>query len=193
MVRKMEGQLNKLIALIGNLLNIDRIEGERLPLHEEFYNFNELINELVEELQRTTDDHKIIFNPEKEITIFGERERVEQVFTNLISNAFKYSPPSENITVSTSVSDDRVSIAVRDKRLGILKENQENISERFYGVSGPENHTFPGLGLGLFISKEIIKRQGGKIWVESEVNKGSTFYFCLPVDHRTILNNFINA
>ena len=80
----MEGQLNKLIALIGNLLNIDRIEGERLPLHEEFYNFNELINELVEELQRTTDDHKIIFNPEKEITIFGERERVEQVFTNLI-------------------------------------------------------------------------------------------------------------
>ncbi len=73
-----------------------------------------------------------------------------------------------------------MTLAVKDFGVGISKEKQEKVFERFYRVSGPKYNTFPGLGLGLYISSEIIKRQGGKIWVESRIGKGSTFYFTLP-------------
>jgi signal transduction histidine kinase len=79
-----------------------------------------------------------------------------------------------------------------DHGIGISKESQENVFERFYRVSGPENQSFPGLGLGLYISREIIQRQGGKIWVESEKNNGSTFCFCLSTDFRKALPQDLN-
>ncbi len=184
MIEKMDGQLNKLIVLISDLLDVTKIEGGRLQLHEEFYEFNELVKELVEELQRTTDEHKIIVNLSHDIKIYGDKERIGQVFTNLITNAIKYSPSPEDIIVSTFADNDGVTVCVEDKGVGISKENLEKIFERFYRVSGPENQTFPGLGLGLYISNEIVQRQGGKMWVESEKDKGSTFCFCLPTDYR---------
>lgn len=189
MIAKMDGQLNKLISLIGDLLDVTKIEGGRLQLHEEFYEFNALIKELVEELQRTTDDHKIIMNLADELKIYGDRERVGQVFTNLISNAIKYSPSSGDIVITASGGGENVTVCVKDSGVGISGGNQSKVFERFYRVSGPENQTFPGLGLGLYISQEIIKRQGGKIWVESEKDKGSTFCFQLPIDYRLHLKN----
>jgi PAS domain S-box len=184
MIEKMDVQLNKLIALIGDLLDVTKIEGGRLQLHEEMYNFNDLIKEVVEELQRTTDKHKIITNLEPVQEIYGDRERIGQVFTNLISNAIKYSPEATDIMVKSAVKNNEVTICVEDKGVGIAKDDQAKVFERFYRVSGPESNSFPGLGLGLYISHEIIKRQGGRIWVESEEGKGSTFCFTLPLDYR---------
>lgn len=184
MVAKMDGQLNKLISLIGDLLDVTKIEGGRLQLHEEFYNFNLLVEELAEELQRTAEDHKIIVSPFEEIHMYGDKERIGQVLTNLITNAIKYSPGKEDIFVNVSNDARSVTVCVKDKGVGISQENQEKVFERFFRVSSPQNQSFPGLGLGLFISTEIIKRQGGRIWVESEINKGATFCFKLPIDYR---------
>jgi two-component system CheB/CheR fusion protein len=189
MVEKMDVQLNKLIALIGDLLDVTKIEGGRLQMHEEFYNFSELVNEVVEELQRTTEDHKIIFNLRTVPKIYGDRERIGQVLTNLISNAIKYSPAAGDITVTSTATDKNVTICVQDQGMGISKEHQAKVFERFYRVSGPEGDSFPGLGLGLYISHEIIKRQGGRIWVESEKGKGSVFCFTLPLDYRLSLGS----
>lgn len=184
LVEKMDGQLNKLIGLIGDLLDVTRIEGDRLPLNEGLYKFNDLVKETVEELQRTTDSHKIILNIGNNVEVYGDRDRIGQVLNNLITNAIKYSPSSGDIKVSTTADSSIITVCVADKGVGIPAEKQGKVFERFFRVSGPESHTFPGLGLGLYISHEIIKRQGGKIWVESEENKGSTFCFSLPIDYR---------
>jgi PAS domain S-box-containing protein len=184
MIEKMDVQLNKLIALIGDLLDVTKIEGGRLQMHEDFYDFNQLVMEVVEELQRTTDDHKIILTLNEAQEIYGDKERIGQVLTNLISNAIKYSPAAGDIIVNSGVNDGGVNICVQDQGVGISKDHQEKVFERFYRVSGPEGDSFPGLGLGLYISHEIVKRQGGRIWVESEKGKGSTFCFTLPFDYR---------
>jgi PAS domain S-box-containing protein len=189
MIEKMDGQLNKLIALIGDLLDVTKIEAGRLQLHEEFYDFNHLVKEVVEELQRTTERHKIITHLEPVSNVYGDKERIGQVLTNLISNAIKYSPASSDIMVNSTVDDNKLTICVEDRGVGIAKDQQAKVFERFYRVSGPEGDSFPGLGLGLYISNEIIKRQGGGIWVESEKGKGSSFCFTLPLDYRTGLEN----
>ncbi len=104
---------------------------------------------------------------------------------NLLTNAIKYSPRGEKITVSVKKRNGSVQVFVKDKGIGIKHEKQEKIFEKLYQVTDPEERTYPGLGLGLYISKEIIERHHGKIWVESEgKGKGSTFIFTLPVETR---------
>lgn len=177
---KMDAQLNKLTNLIADLLDVNKIQSGQLQLHSDYFNFNELVEEAVEELQRTTTRHTLIKNLAPSKIIFGDRDRIGQVLTNLISNAIKYSPHSEKIVVSTQATKKLVTLSVRDFGVGIPKEKQDKVFEKFFRVSGPKQDTYPGLGLGLYISAEIIKRQNGRIWVESIKDQGSTFYFSLP-------------
>ncbi|MEP7252290.1 MAG: ATP-binding protein [Ginsengibacter sp.] len=185
MIEKMDQQLNKLITLISDMLDVTKIEGGRLYFQEGFYDFNEMVTEVVEELQRTTNEHIIELKLDESEKIFGDRERVGQVLTNLITNAIKYSPSARNIYVSTALKKSGVMLCVEDHGVGIAKENQGKIFERFFRVSGPEYQTFPGIGLGLYISYEIVKKQGGRIWVQSEKGKGSTFCFELPYNYKS--------
>ncbi len=180
LVSKMDTQLNKLNGLIGDLLDVTKIESGKLLFNEGYFNFNELVSEVIEEVQRTSETYTITKKFEKAQKVYGDKDRIGQVITNLLTNAMKYSPQSNKIVVSVSSTKKDVTLAVKDFGVGISKEKQEKVFERFYRVSGPKYNTFPGLGLGLYISSEIIKRQGGKIWVESRIGKGSTFYFTLP-------------
>ena len=184
MVEKMDAQLNKLLGLIGDLLDVTKIEGGSLQFQESFYDFNELAIEVIEELQHTTTTHTIIMKLDDSEKVFGDRERIGQVLTNLISNAIKYSPASKTINVLTKLQKNSLKLCVQDQGLGISEKDQDKIFQRFYRVSGPNSHTFPGIGLGLYISSEIIKRQGGRIWVESKEAAGSTFCFELPYDYK---------
>lgn len=190
MVEKMDAQLNKLLGLIGDLLDVTKIEGGRLQFQESFYDFNELAIEVIEELQHTTTAHTIVMKLDDSEKVFGDRERIGQVLTNLISNAIKYSPESKTINVVTKLQKNTLKLCVEDHGLGISEKNQDKLFQRFYRVSGPDSHTFPGIGLGLYISSEIIKRQGGRIWVESKEAAGSTFCFELPYNykHNTSIN-----
>ncbi len=191
MIEKMDQQLNKLVGLIGDMLDVTKIEGGRLHFEESFYDFNVLVKEVVEELQRTTSDHQIELKLDETEQVFGDRERIGQVLTNFITNAIKYSPASRQINISTLLNKNGVKLCVEDHGVGIARENQDKIFQRFYRVSGPDYQTFPGIGLGLYISHEIVKRQGGRIWVQSEKGKGSTFCFELPYNYR--LNGKIDA
>ena len=178
---KMDAQINKLTALIADLLDVSKIEGRRLQFHDDNFYFDELVKEVIEEVQRTTTKHKIILSSNARKMIRSDRERIGQVITNYLTNAIKYSPQSDKIIVKTVVDQKNITLCVQDFGVGIPKEKQPYVFNRFYRETGQEEITFPGLGLGLFIAKEIIIRQGGEVWVKSTKGKGSAFYFTLSI------------
>jgi PAS domain S-box-containing protein len=180
LLEKMDLQLDKLTSLITDLLDVTRIETGKFSFENEVFDLNTLISEIVEEMQRTT-THKIKKKLAKTHLLYADRNRIEQVIINFLSNAIKYSPQADTVVISTFTDQGHVSVCVEDFGIGISPEHQSRIFSRFFRVSGSKENTYPGIGLGLYISSEIIRRQGGKIWIESEEGKGSRFYFRLPV------------
>jgi PAS domain S-box-containing protein len=189
MMRKMDSQLDRLTSLINDLLDVTKINSGKLQFNQQEFNFELLIKDLVEDLQRTTETHRLIEKYSPTGIVFADKERIGQVVTNLITNAIKYSPNAKEIIISTSLKDQEVTVQVEDFGVGISLEDQSKVFEQFYRVNGEMQHTFAGLGLGLYISSEIIKREGGKIWVESIKDKGSIFCFCIPVQKELALNS----
>ncbi len=181
LLRKMDNQIDKLITLIGDLLDITRTETGKLQFHEDYFYFDELVTEIIEEIQRTTEQHKIILEGKTGKTIRADRERVGQVIVNFLTNAIKYSPKSTKVRVLTKASNSEVQLSVKDYGMGIPQETQPYLFNRFYRVNTKLHNTIPGIGLGLYISAEIIKRLGGKIWVESDGKNGAMFSFTLPL------------
>jgi PAS domain S-box-containing protein len=181
LLSKMDKQVDKLTNLIVDLLDTTKIENGQLKFNLEVFDFNNLVKEIAEEMRRTTITHEIIVEESDNANINGDRNRIGQVITNFISNAIKYSPDKSKIIITTTVEEQNVKLCVKDFGIGIASEKQSNIFDRFFRVTGDGQETFPGLGLGLFISKEIIKRHNGKIYVESAEGEGSKFCFLLPV------------
>jgi signal transduction histidine kinase len=176
---KLDDQINRLTALISNLLDVTRIQGGKLQFNENLFCFDDLVSEVVEEIQRTTDRHRIEIEGASRRALCGDKDRIGQVITNILTNAIKYSPRSDLICVRTLVDEESLTLSVQDFGVGIPMERQQQIFERFYRIDG--NESIPGIGLGLYISKEIIRRHGGTIWVESQQGSGSTFSFSLPI------------
>lgn len=179
-VAKMDAQLNKLTRLIGELLDVTMIGASRLPLQATPLDVDALVAEVVEEVQQTAERHRIVREGTAGRHVVGDSERIGQVLTNLLTNAIKYSPQADTIIVRTAADAESVTVGVQDFGVGIAKDKQGQLFERFYRVSGPEHAHFPGLGLGLYISAEIVRRHGGRIWVESDEGQGATFWFRLP-------------
>jgi PAS domain S-box-containing protein len=179
LLRKMDAQINKLTSLISDLLDVTKIEGGQLQFNEAFFSFDQLVDDVVEEIQRSANKHTLEKQGATKKTVYGDKDRIEQVIINFLTNAIKYSPHTGTIIVKSFSENDHVTLCVQDFGAGIPKESHRQVFERFYRVSG--NETIPGIGLGLYISAEIIRRQGGTIWVESEPGQGSTFCFSLPV------------
>ena len=132
-------------------------------------------------MQHTTDKHVLIQNLDTTTQIKADRERIGQVIMNFLSNAIKYSPEADKIIIKTHLAKDSIDLNVQDFGIGLKEEDCGRIFERFYRVGGDTQNTYPGLGLGLYICAEIIKRHNGKIWVESTEGKGSQFHFSLPL------------
>lgn len=180
MLSKMDKQIDKLTGLIVDLLDVTKIDKGEMVFDIEKFDINDLVTEIAEEMQRTTQKHKIKLELKDCKKIRGDRNRIGQVIVNFISNAIKYSPGKEKIIVSSKCEDQHVIISVKDFGIGIPKSEHDHIFKRFFRVSGKNNYTFPGLGLGLYISSEIIKRHKGEISFESKEGKGSTFRFQIP-------------
>ncbi|NNU33473.1 HAMP domain-containing histidine kinase [Mucilaginibacter sp. S1162] len=185
MITRMDGQINRLTSLISDLLDVTKINSGKLQFNDREFDFVPMVQDLIEDLQRTTEKHTLIENHTDIGIVFGDKERIGQVITNLITNAIKYSPQADKIVITTSLKDGEVILCVEDFGIGIAEDKLNKVFEQFYRVSGDMQHTFPGLGLGLYISSEIIKREGGKIWVNSIVGKGSTFCFSIPLHGKT--------
>lgn len=176
---KMNLQLDKITDLVADLLDVTRIRAGTLVLHRERFNLDKLIDEVIEDVHNTAEGYQIIKKGETAGEISGDRDRLGQVLTNLLSNAVKYSPGGK-VIVRTKKDKDKLTVSVKDFGVGISVQDQKKVFDRFYRVNGKEETRFSGLGLGLFISSEIIKQHGGKIGVKSKESEGSTFFFDLP-------------
>jgi len=177
---RMDHQIDRLTTLISDLLDVTKITEGQLVLKHEPYDLTELINEIVTDLQMTTKRHQIIKNLQPLKPLTGDKERTAQVIVNLLSNAIKYSPNADKIIVKTSSTENEVTVSIQDFGIGITSEMQKKLFRRFFRVTDETTSTFPGLGLGLFIATEIVRKQHGRIWVESAPKEGSTFCFTLP-------------
>jgi len=192
-IKKMNSQVTKLTTLIENLLDFTKIQKGKLMYSEAFFDFNELVRAVIDDMQETSLTHDIKNNSGTSANTFGDKDKFSQVLNNLISNAIKYSPKADSIIVSTELQKDGIELSVQDFGIGISAENQQNVFRQFYRVTSHDQSTFPGMGIGLFICSEIIASHRGKIWVESTIDKGSIFHIWLPLDHRNTSNAFARA
>jgi signal transduction histidine kinase len=162
-------------------MSLQRIEASNLLL--ETFSIASLVEEAISCHRLTADNHGIFLSwkgPERPVTITADRGRLNQVFDNLIGNAMKFSPNGGTIQIGLMEEDGYVRVAITDQGIGVPPDKLDRIFERFYQVDGSARRRFGGTGIGLAIVKRIVDAHQGRIWVESEVNKGSTFYFILP-------------
>lgn len=178
---KLNIQVDRLTDLIRALLDTTKISEGQLALHHEAFDMNNMIEGVVEEIQRLSPRHDIVFHAGGVPAAFADGERVRQVISNLLSNAVKYSPNGGDIVITSAAAENGIKITVADKGIGIAPDLQQKVFNRFFRVTHPETNTFPGLGLGLYIAAGIVQRHGGVIGVESIPGKGSLFYFTLPL------------
>jgi len=184
LLAKMDAQIDKLTRLIADLIDVTRMEAGKLELHETDFDLCLLLDEILEEMQRTTTRHTFLKEGGLEKTVRADRDRIGQVLTNLLSNAIKYSPYADTIIVRTSTDGEQAIVQIQDFGVGIPCEKQQQIFQRFYRVGEKHLDTISGLGLGLYISAEMIRRHGGDIWFESEPGHGSTFSFRIPLQRK---------
>ncbi len=173
--------VGKLTSLVNDILDISKIQAGKLTFGREIINLNEAVYESVELLNYSQQTHKIIFNPWPEkIEIMGDQQRLDQVIINLLTNAVKYSPAHSEVILTIKKHKKEITISVQDFGIGIPEESLDHIFSRFYRVEGLK-HEMSGLGIGLYITKEIIDKHNGRIWAESALGKGSTFFITLPI------------
>jgi PAS domain S-box-containing protein len=180
LIHKLNSQVNRLNSLISDLLDTTKIAEGQLPLSYEDFNISELITELVDEFQQLSKKHHLVTGCDKNIIVHADSKRIEQVITNLISNAIKYSPNGGQIDITCQMEAEHLKVSVSDHGIGIPEELQDKLFERFFRVRSGISNALPGMGLGLYITSGIIKRHGGTLGVQSEPGKGSVFYFTLP-------------
>ncbi len=178
---RMETQLNTITRLVEELLDVSKIQAGRLEYLQETVDLDALLREIADTMQQSHPSHRILVQGAVRASLLGDRDRLGQVFTNLLENAIKYSPDVQTVEMDLSASPETVTIRVRDHGLGIPREQRDKIFERFYRAAGPRQRVIGGLGMGLYIVAEIIERHGGTITVESAVGKGSTFTVTLPL------------
>ena len=179
-LHKTNTYVERLHSLIDELLDVSRIQGGKLQLQLTMVDVDELLTEIIEGVQNTV-RHKILKKGGVTRLLKADKQRIGQVMVNMLTNAVKYSPDADEVIVSVKEEETEVIISVRDFGIGIPPEKQEKVFDRFYRAQADQTQ-FQGLGIGLFISYEIIKQHHGKLWVESEVGKGSTFYLSIPVN-----------
>ena len=170
--------------LIGDLLDISRIQAGKLEFTFEKRSLLQLLNESVELVDLST--HPISIEiPAEDIFVTIDFQKMTQVIVNLLSNAAKYSSEGTPIKITALVLGDEAQVSVSDKGMGIEQSELKQIFNQFYRISSNDS-SIKGIGLGLFIAKEIMEAHGGKIWAESNVKEGSTFHILFPIDRNKL-------
>jgi len=174
-------QVNKLNRLITDLLDITRIHAGKLEYNMDRCSLIQMVKESIETVWQIYTSHTIECSlPDKDLYVIADSTKIEQVLINFLTNAIKYSPHANKVFLTVDAQAGRAIVSIRDLGIGISKQHIHNVFDRYYRVN-PSQHSIDGLGIGLYISKEIVDRHNGTIWVASEEGKGSTFYFSLPL------------
>ncbi|HEY4325028.1 MAG TPA: ATP-binding protein [Mucilaginibacter sp.] len=180
-LQKTRQQVKRLNALVSDLLDVSKIEAGKLQLVSEKFNIRQVIDDTIELVAYGNTRYNVILETDiDELFINGDPQRIEQVILNLLTNAIRYSPGTDRVEVFLQSKGDELKIGIRDFGVGIRADKLKNIFTRFYRVDDLNPH-ISGLGIGLYLSHEIVSRHGGQIWAESEPGKGSTFWFTLPL------------
>ncbi|TFF30350.1 sensor histidine kinase [Mucilaginibacter psychrotolerans] len=177
-----EGQLyvGKLIHLVEDLLNSSKLEQGQLSIHRIKFPLSDVIEGCCNHV-RLDRKHYVTHSGDLDTEIYADRHKIDQILVNFVNNAVKYAPLSEEIAIKVEKLTDRIKISVTDKGNGIPPEDVPHLFDRYYQVKKGEIQS-SGLGLGLYISSEIIKRHGGEIGVDSQIGVGSSFWFTLPIE-----------
>jgi signal transduction histidine kinase len=180
--------VERMSTLVGDLLEISRIETGRLKLDLKPVSMSSVIEDTLRTTQRQIEEKQQALDvsvSDNLPQVMGDRARLIQVMTNLISNAYKYTPAGGHIAISVQPkangSPGFVMCAIKDSGIGISEEDQAKLFTKFFRSGDPAVREVPGTGLGLSITKSLIELQGGQIWVESQLGKGTTFAFTVPV------------
>lgn len=181
LLAKLNQQIDRLTSLINNLLDTTRAQEGRIEYNKTHFDINQLLKDRAEEMQLVAGSHRIHLQLDKTTEVFADRERIGQVIVNFLSNAIKYSSNGSDINIYSELGENEVKISIADKGIGIAPELFNKIFERFYRVDNSTMSNYPGMGLGLYITSEIIKNHEGSIKVESKKGEGSVFHFTLPL------------
>ncbi|HLH73901.1 MAG TPA: ATP-binding protein [Chloroflexota bacterium] len=175
-------QAQRMHRLVDDLLDVSRMEAGRFRLDLAEIDLQPLLTSMVRDYDQKSEAHHVIgLVPDELPTVHGDAERIRQVLDNLLSNAIKYSPRGGPIVLAARVDGEYLLVSVSDRGIGLPRDKLGRLFEKFYRVDSQLTHRVRGSGLGLAIAKYIVDAHGGRIWVESELGKGSTFYFTLPI------------
>lgn len=178
---KAEKQITKMTRMINGFLNVSRLESGKIHIEKELFDMKVLIQELEDDTILNADGHTVVFDPVETAWVNADKDKIGQVINNFISNAIKYSPMGTEVRVSCISDQHNSVVSVYDQGMGIEESDIPHLFERYYRVEKHDTKSIAGFGIGLYLCAEIIKRHNGKIWVESELKKGSVFNFSLPI------------
>lgn len=179
-LEKSSENVHRLEKLINDLLDVTKINAGKLTYDLQPFDFSKMLKDSVESVQLTSTTHTIVLEQPDQLNFKGDRLRLEQVMNNFLSNAIKYSPGANQVIVKSRVDGEGLIVSIQDFGIGIQEQHIQRLFDRYYRIDNTAMR-FEGLGLGLFISSEILKRHMGTFWIESVPGEGSTFYFRLPI------------
>jgi PAS domain S-box-containing protein len=175
--RDSDRQITRLIHLMDSLLSSTRLDQGQLSLNKSIFGLNEVIDGCCSHIELDR-KHHLVFQGDHAVEVYADEHKIDQVLVNLINNAVKYAPQSTEIIVQVEKIEGFTKVSITDHGEGIPEESLSKLFNRYYRVEQSSN--LPGLGLGLYISSEIIKRHGGTMGVESVLGTGATFWFTIP-------------
>jgi signal transduction histidine kinase len=182
-VERVNEQADRMLAMIEQLLDLRRIEAGTLPIELGRFDLAALVRRSVETIQATTSKHRLRTDAPPELIVRADRRRIEEVVTNLLENAVKYSPAGGAVAVSLEREGETAHLTVADEGIGIPEAELSRVFDRFYQVgAGTYSQGHLGLGLGLYIAHEIVTRHGGRVWAQSGPERGATFHVELPLE-----------
>jgi signal transduction histidine kinase len=172
--------IKRLEKLIEDLLDVTKINSGQIDLNIAAFHFADALTNSIVNVQMTAHQHEIILENSADLLYTGDQFRIEQVLINLLNNAIKYSPKADKVLVRAKVDSGQMVVCVEDFGIGIAKADIDQLFDRFYRVSKTAMN-YQGVGLGLYIASEIVKKHSGTFSIESEPGKGSVFCFSLPL------------
>jgi PAS domain S-box-containing protein len=173
--------IERLVRLVNDILDLERLGSNKMSLDRQWWDVAEICQQAIATIQPLTVEKQIkIKYMVESIQIWGDRDRLVQTLVNLLSNAIKFSPPQSQIGLKVDSVIEAIVFQISDRGRGIPPDHLESIFERFHQVDASDSRQMGGTGLGLAICRSIVEQHGGKIWVESVLTEGSTFFFTIP-------------